>query len=243
MKKIRIDENSLRGIVRNTLKEYIDDKEGFYVPDDDEYYDLSQEMALDNERYEDDLKAMHDEEDRFIGIEETAKPSLSINESELRELVDKTVKGIIKEAYGFVPSDGNSMVGGSYDSWTESGEACISDKFIDKILDISEYDEKGKRILTERVVDAIIDYISKHEDYFCIDGTFYVSYDESTNYGSANMPVYELKSLNKKKIEEIKEMLRKIVGSDEEISRILIKALDFTIENLEVDDFKMYDRD
>ena len=112
------------------------------------------------------------------------KKIIRLTESDLHQIVKESVNRILKEGWtgrGYVPHDGNSMVGGYYGRSEISGEKDVMDDLLENIPDISDEEWEGFK-----------NYCEQNPNVFVIKGEISSSYDESTGYGSAGFPITEL---------------------------------------------------
>ena len=155
---------------------------------------------------------------------------IRLTESELKGLIAGSVRRAISglnERRGYVPSDGNPIVGGYYDSWQEDGTCNILDLFLSSM----------EGLVDPAVYSELESYVYDGEDYFVLGGTLDVSYDESTGYGSASSPVYELSDIDEGSISSLKTYMEGF-PSDMRIRVLIMKVLDSIIDKLDADDFE-----
>ena len=153
--------------------------------------------------------------------------TIRITESELRHLIGKTVTKYLNEVRGYVPNDGNPMVGGYYDSWERYGECEILNPFIDQLENIFGQSEE---------LDRFYDYCLEDEDSFTIECKFEVGYDESVGYGSRSMPEYELKDVMN--AEDAINCVSNYQTEDENFKNTALKVLEELIDNIDDLDFR-----
>lgn len=158
------------------------------------------------------------------------KKILRLTEGDLRTLVSNSVMKILKEASGYVPNDGNGMVGGRWESWDESGECNVLSWLENNI------DKMAPRDMGEDEYNRMIDYLYANEDVFTLVGHFSVSYDESTGYGSSSSPVYEFKNIEGE--DAAIAYIKKYPGSPE-IVNMMLSAFKKTVNSLDEGDFDL----
>lgn len=162
------------------------------------------------------------------------KKIIRLTESELHNIIRNSVKRAINEI-GYVSNDGNSMVGGYYDSWKESGTCNISTRIIDEFQDILMSNN-----LDEELVNEFADYVESNEDIFTLKADMGASYDESTGYGSSSHPVYEIDDLEG--VENIEQYIKSYQGNPT-IVKIGLEALNNVIDNIDSSDFDIVDNE
>jgi len=148
--------------------------------------------------------------------------------------IKKTVRSILNEgrwSRGYVPHDGNSMVGGYYGHCEGQGTCDILSKYEDAILvavdNTSFEDDEYSRF---------IEYLYDNEDCFDIYATFSGDYDESTNYGSAYAPMWSLLDIDSSDAENC---VKNYPTENKEFIEFALEILDDVINSLDEDDFNI----
>ena len=155
------------------------------------------------------------------------KKIIRMTESDLHNIVNGSVKKILREwtrSVGYVPNNGNSMVGGYYGNGECHASKNIFDDFLDNIPTDMVNDEEW---------DELYAYCSRHKELFTIEATIGLSYDESVGYGRSDAPMAEIESIDGG--EEIKQYL--LAFPNQRVGEIAAEVLDNVIEGLDTDDF------
>jgi hypothetical protein len=160
------------------------------------------------------------------------KQIIRLTETDLHNIIKESVKKILKETRGFVPHDGNGMVGGYYDSWQREGSCNVATPFLTAI---SEF-------IDEDTYQQLENYVYENEDAFTINASFTEGYDESVGYGSSNMPMSDLDDINNDDVEGAKQYLAQF-PTNPQMKQIIIQTFDKLIDKLDASDFEMYDND
>lgn len=156
------------------------------------------------------------------------KTIIRLTESDLRNIISKSVKKVVSEAInvrrrGYVSNDGNGMVGGEYGSYSEYGTKNVMNNLLEDIP-----------IDSDNGFDEFEAYCEQNEDAFEITAKINFSYDESTGYGSSYFPVGEIESIDS---DNAVECLRKY--PDVKISQLAIQTLQNIIDGLDDGDFEI----
>ena len=155
--------------------------------------------------------------------------TIRLRESELRHIISESVKRVLNETRGYVPHDGNGMVGGYYGSDTFDAHAYILEKFL-RALSSSI----GSKFPEE--IENFEDYCLDNEDVFTISGVVSSHYDESTGYGTREIPMYDLEDINSS---EVEKFVMDYPTSNKEFKESAFRVLDNVINSLESDDFEI----
>lgn len=162
------------------------------------------------------------------------KKIIRLTEGELRNIIKNSVGRILGEAAGYVPSDGNYMTGGRYDSWDTYGYYDILDDFINEInkecYDDYEIEE----------LEHFYDYVDENAHLFNLAADIEASYDESTGYGSAYSPIYEIKNIDG--VDEIISYLKNYDG-DKTLAERSAEIFENMIKNVDAGEFQIDDAD
>ena len=155
------------------------------------------------------------------------KQIIRLTESDLHNIIENSVKRIIKEGWtghGYVPSDGNSMVGGHYGASESSIEKDVLDDLLNELPDIP-YEEW----------EDFKDYCEQNPNIFNIRCIISSSYDESTGYGSASHPVIEVESISgdKEAFEYVSQY------PNQKVAQLARETLEGILDNLSGEDFDL----
>lgn len=159
------------------------------------------------------------------------KKIIRLTESELHDIVKESVTRILNEGWtgrGYVPHDGNRMVGGYYGRSEISGEKDVMDDLLENIPDISDEEWEGFK-----------NYCEQNPNVFVIKGEISSSYDESTGYGSAGFPITELDNT----IGEDEALQYVAQYPDQRVAQLAVQTLKGIFEKLTDEDFELYDND
>lgn len=137
------------------------------------------------------------------------KKIIKLTESDLHNIVKKSVSKILRE---------------SFDSWTEKGSCNISDKFLEAVA----------QVVDEDVYDSLNIYVSNNPKVFYLIGIFDVGYDDETGYGNKYSPVYELRDVNGK--DRAMQYLMNF-QTDPQILKTIIQIFDNVVMSLDETDF------
>jgi len=155
------------------------------------------------------------------------KKIIRMTESDLHNIVNGSVKKILREwtrSVGYVPNNGNSMVGGYYGG----GECMASKNIFDDFFDNIPTD-----MVNDEELDELYAYCSRHKELFTIEARIGLSYDESVGYGRSDAPMAEIESIDGG--EEVKQYL--LAFPNQRVGEIAAEVLDNVIEGLDTDDF------
>jgi hypothetical protein len=155
------------------------------------------------------------------------KKIIRLTEGELNNIIKDSVVSILREVR-YVPHDGNGMVGGKYDSTTVKATTNILDKLLTAMADSG---------MDEELYEKFEMYADQNEQLFNVVGMISISYDESTGYGSANAPIYEL--LEVKGLDKIAEVIKQYPSQDQAVVQIALNALKTVYDNLSASDFDL----
>ena len=156
------------------------------------------------------------------------KKIVRLTENDLHSIIKDSVKTIMErwDIAGHVSSDGNSMVGGDYASRKSKESMYLTDKLLQALADDG---------VDPEIYDKFEDYCLDNEDAFKINAIISVSYDESTNYGSKGMPVYEIDEIG-----SYEKALDYVLNfEDKEFAKFAASKLKEVVENLDVSDFDL----
>lgn len=157
------------------------------------------------------------------------KKLIRLTEGDLHKIIKESVKKIINEGWtgrGYVPSNGNHMVGGNYGRDEITVEKDIMDEFLDSL----QYDE-----ISEEEFKEFENYCKQNPNVFIVEAIISSSYDESTGYGSSDYPIMEFESISGKK-----EMLNYVAKyHNQKIAQVAVQILQDILDNLEIEDFEI----
>jgi hypothetical protein len=158
------------------------------------------------------------------------KKIIRLTESDLHRIVKESVNRIIKEGRirrGYVPNDGNSMVGGHYESNTFNASKDVLNDLLENIqISPEEYDSFEK-------------YCEENPDVFVINGKVSSSYDESTRYGNRMFPVMEIESIDNEQ-----DAINYVAQyPNRKVAQIAVKTLNDIIDGLKGEDFNFDDNE
>ena len=159
------------------------------------------------------------------------KKIIRLTESDLHKIVKESVNRILKEGWtrrGYVPHDGNSMVGGYYGRSEINGEKDVMDDLLENIPDI-----------TEEEWEDFKNYCEQNPNVFVIEAEISSSYDESTGYGSAGFPITELE----KTIGDEEALQYVAQYPDQKVAQLATQTLKKILDGLTEEDFELYDND
>ena len=159
------------------------------------------------------------------------KKIIRLTESDLHQIVKESVNRILKEGWtgrGYVPHDGNSMVGGYYGRSEINGEKDVMDDLLENIPDI-----------TEEEWEDFKNYCEQNPNVFVIEAEISSSYDESTGYGSAGFPITELE----KTIGDEEALQYVAQYPDQKVAQLATQTLKKILDGLTEEDFELYDND
>ena len=107
-----------------------------------------------------------------------SKNVIKLTESDLKDMIVESVMSLIKEykhTSGYVPHDGNGMVGGRYGSTTVNGYCYFPwDEMADILFE--------NYLIPEGSEDEVHQCLLQHEDEFILEAEYTETEDESTNY-------------------------------------------------------------
>lgn len=159
------------------------------------------------------------------------KKIIRLTESELHDIVKESVTRILNEGWtgrGYVPHDGNGMVGGYYGRSEINGEKDVMDDLLENIPDISDEEWEGFK-----------NYCEQNPNVFIIKGEISSSYDESTGYGSAGFPITELDNT----VGEDEALQYVAKYPDQRVAQLAVQTLKGIFDKLTDEDFNLYDND
>ncbi len=159
------------------------------------------------------------------------KKIIRLTESDLHRIVKESVNRILKEGWtrrGYVPSDGNPMVGGYYGRNELSGEKDVMNDLLENIPDI-----------TDEEWEEFKNYCEQNPNVFVIEGVISSVYDESTGYGSAYSPVTSLESTigDKEALQYVAQY------PNQKVAQLATQTLKEILNGLTEEDFELYDND
>lgn len=159
------------------------------------------------------------------------KKIIRLTESDLHQIVKESVNRILKEGWtgrGYVPHDGNSMVGGYYGRSEINGEKDVMDDLLENIPDI-----------TDEEWEDFKNYCEQNPNVFIIEAEISSSYDESTGYGSASCPMTELENT----IGDEEALQYVAQYPNQKVAQLATQTLKTILDGLTEEDFELYDND
>ena len=160
------------------------------------------------------------------------KQIIRLTESDLHRIVKESVNRILKEGWtgrGYVPHDGNSMVGGYYGRSEISGEKDVMDDLLDKVADVTSEEEW----------QPFMQYCEQNPNVFVIKGEISSEYDESTGYGSASFPITTLENT----IGDEEALQYVAQYPNQKIAQLATQKLKEILDGLTDEDFELYDNE
>jgi hypothetical protein len=154
------------------------------------------------------------------------KKIIRLTESDLRQIVKESVNRVLKEGWtgrGYVPHDGNSMVGGYYGRSEINGEKDVMDDLLENVP------------ISPEEWDGFCKYCEQNPNVFVIKGLISSEYDDSTGYGPTNI----LEDTTGE--EEALQYVAKY--PNQRIAQLAVQTLKGIFDKLTDEDFKLYDND
>ena len=133
------------------------------------------------------------------------KKLIRLTENDLHSIVRKAVNKIIRESHGYVPNDGNGMVGGSWGSRTLSATYYLYNYIEDALYDAGAFesedgnkiDEFIKRCDSKGIFNVKVDVVESYDNSVGID---YDAEIENIDYDAIDRAEEVLKNLPTKNL-------------------------------------------
>lgn len=154
------------------------------------------------------------------------KKIIRLTESELHDIVKESVTRILNEGWtgrGYVPHDGNGMVGGYYGRSENNGQTDVMDKLLENVP------------ISPEEWDGFCKYCEQNPNVFVINGLISSEYDDSTGYG----PTSTLEDTTGE--EEALQYVAKY--PDQRIAQLAVQTLKEIFDKLTDEDFELYDNE
>jgi len=162
------------------------------------------------------------------------KKLIRLTENDLHSIVRKAVNKIIRESQGYVPNDGNGMVGGSWGSRTLSATYYLYNYIDDALYDAGafENEEDGNKI------DEFIKRCDS-EGIFNVKVNVVESYDNSVgiDYDA------EIENIDYDAIDRVEKVLKNLPTKNLKFKKAALNGLKTGVDRLESDKSVIEDLD